>query len=144
MSSTAQRLLGIDPFRPPPAPRARIAVDYHRWHLEVVEAESVEQAARLELARGVCDLVVPTRRARKHGTAKIAPTPRCKRDLTDPIERGKAILVSARAATWAALDQMTAEEIRAALEDLQRRILVSEQLQRVKDPAADGDETDRG
>ncbi|MEN6368088.1 MAG: hypothetical protein ABFD77_00110 [Thermotogota bacterium] len=137
-------LLGVDPLRPPPAERKRIAVDYHRWHLDMVEAESLEQAARLEAARGVCDLVVPTRRARKAGDGDRQTVPRRQRDMSDPLERGKALLVSARAATWAALDQMTEQEIRAALEDLQRRIRTQEQLQRVRDPAADGDDASRG
>lgn len=137
-------LLGVDPLRPPPAERKRIAVDYHRWHLDMVEAESLEQAARLEAARGVCALVVPTRRARRAGDGDRQTVPRRQRDMSDPLERGKALLVSARAATWAALDQMTEEEIRAALEDLQRRIRTQEQLQRVRDPAADGDDASRG
>ena len=137
-------LLGVDPLRPPPEPRRRIAIDYHRWHLDMVEAESLEQAAKLEEARGVCALVVPTSRARRAGVGDRPTVPRRQRDMSDPLEQGKALLVSARAATWAALDQMTEGEIRAALEDLQRRIRTQEKLQRVRDPAADGDDASRG
>ena len=95
-------LLGVNPLRPPPAEKRRIAVDYHRWHLDMVEAESLEQAAKLEEARGVCALVVPTRhRARRAGAGDRPTVPRRQRDMSDPLERGKALLVSARAATWA-------------------------------------------
>lgn len=119
------RILGVDPNRPAPKPRVRVAVDFDAWHTHLVIYEGIEEYQRLEAARGTCDLVVPAAPRQRRDTI-----PRSRRDPSDPLEQAKSILVSARAATWAILDAMSVDEIRAALEDLQRRIRTAAEMQR--------------
>ncbi|MBN1774525.1 MAG: hypothetical protein JXB32_24910 [Deltaproteobacteria bacterium] len=129
-------ILGVNPYRPPPKPRTRVAVDFNAWHTHLVIYEGIEEYERLEAARGTCDLVVPAAPRRRRDAI-----PRSRRDLSDPLEQAKSILVSARAATWAILDAMSADEIRAALEDLQRRIRTAAELQRRQKLAEEHDDT---
>ena len=112
--------IGIPATPRPPRPRNMVVVDFNHWREEWVEYEEMEAAARLENARGSCDLVAPCRRNRR---APRSPAPgRGSRDMSDPNEQAKAILVSASVAGWAVLDQMSKRQIRVALEDLQARL----------------------
>lgn len=121
-----RHLIGIDESRPAPQPPRRVAIDYDRWHMHVVLYQSTEEALKIEAARGTCDLVVPAVNRRRRGARDTIP--RSRRDMSDPIEQAKQLLVSASAATWAILDAMTDDEIRRALEDLRNRIRTAEEL----------------
>ena len=133
-----ERLLGIDESRPAPQPPRRVAIDYDRWHMHVVLYQSTEEAERIEAARGTCALVVPAVTRRRRGGRDTLP--RSRRDMSDPIEQAKQLLVSARAATWAILDEMTDDEIRRALDDLRNRIRTAEELARRQKQADEHEE----
>jgi hypothetical protein len=131
--------LGIDPGRPPPAPRNLVAIDFNRWREDVVLWEYIEQLAREEQARGTCDLVAGPLK-RRHAVPGSPPTAKRysggrPRDLTDPVEQAKAILASQRVATWGSLDEMSEDQIRVALADLEKRL-------RTRSAIRDADETE--
>ena len=131
--------LGIDPGRPPPAPRNQRAVDFNRWREDMVPWEYMEELDRVERARGTCDLVAgPLKRRR--AVPGSPPTARRysggrPRDLSDPVEQAKTILASQRVATWGSLDAMSESQIRVALADLEKRL-------RTRSEIRDADETE--